>query len=100
MNPINKIIQIINHRIIYRTKWWDDFWGGSTKLWNINEFNIQVVNLGSNSGLYSFNYDGIPIKGLNWALGPQSLLHDFNLLKNYYSYIGYKGIVFIRTIDT
>lgn len=95
MKIVRKICQIINHRVIYKTKWWDTFWGGTTKFWNIKEFNLQVVNLGSNSGKYSFCYERLPIKGQNWAIGPQSLVHDFSLLRNYFSYIGQRGIVLI-----
>ena len=56
---------------------------------------MDVVNLGSNSGLYAFDYNGLDITGMNWAVGPQSLVHDFNVLKNYFSYIKEGGIVII-----
>lgn len=61
----------------------------------MNRFNLDVVNLGSNSGKYAFDYDGLDIAGMNWAVGPQSLVHDFNILKNYFSYLGSGASVII-----
>ena len=48
--------------------------------------NIDIVNLGSSSGNFDFEYDK-SIKGLNWALAPQTLYYDFNILKQYYSFL-------------
>ena len=65
------------------TDWYrEGFWKGTTKFWNIPSCDYEVINLGSNSGKYAFCYDGLPVKGMNWAIGPQSLVHDFNILKN------------------
>ena len=78
------------------TDWYcEDFWKGTTKFWNITSCDYEVVNLGSNSGKYAFCYDGLSVKGMNWAIGPQSLVHDFNILKNYFSYLKEGGIVLI-----
>jgi len=82
----SKIYSLLS-RVIRRTNWHDQYWAGVTKFWDINTFNFDVVNLGSNSGKYAFNYNGLNITGMNWAIGPQSLLHDFNILKNYFSYL-------------
>ena len=81
---------------IKQTEWYKSYvWGGSTKFWSHNQFQLDVVNLGSGAGVNAFVYDNLTIKGANWALGPQSLLHDFNILKNYFSYISEGGIVII-----
>ena len=78
------------------TDWYrEGFWKGTTKFWNIPSCDYEVINLGSNSGKYSFCYEESPVKGMNWAIGPQSLVHDFNLLKNYFSYLKEGGIVLI-----
>lgn len=95
---INKIKQRIIGRInntISSTNWFNSYWGGATKFWNIDSFDIDIINLGSNSGVYSFKYSNLPIKGLNLALGPQSLVHDFNILKNYFSCLKPNGYVII-----
>lgn len=57
------------------------------KFWNHKDFNIDVVNLGSTSGLNAFNYEDLPLKGYNWALGRNPLVADFEVLNNYYSYL-------------
>ena len=86
MNKIIVKIKSLLNRLIQQTKWYNDFWGGALKIYNLNTFGLQVVNLGSGSAVHNFNYDGINLKCFNFALGPQSLLHDFNIVKNYFSY--------------
>ena len=96
MRKIRNIIDRIANRIIVKTVWYrEEFWKGTTKFWNISSCDYDVVNLGSNTGKYAFNYDNMPIKGQNWAVGSQSLVHDFNILKNYFSYLKEGGIVLI-----
>lgn len=75
------------NKVIRHTKWYEQYWNGVQKFWYLNRFNLDAVNLGSNSGKYAFNYEGLDIAGMNWAVGPQSLVHDFNILKNYFSYL-------------
>ena len=90
-----RVIDFIN-KIIRHTDWYNKtFWNGATKFWSQNQFGLDVVNLGSGAGVHAFNYDGMRIKGANWALGPQSLVHDYNILKNYFSYIKDGGYVII-----
>ena len=48
---------------------------------------LDIVNLGSSSGKYAFDYKDLKIKGGNWALAPQTLYYDFNILKQYHSYL-------------
>ena len=72
--------------------------GGASKFWGINQFGLDVINLGSGAGLHAFCYDDLEgVKGMNWALAPQSLLHDFNILRNYFSYL-HKGAFVIIPI--
>lgn len=96
MGKIVNLINRVTNKILMSTDWYrEGFWKGTTKFWNIPSCDYEVVNLGSNSGKYAFCYDESPIKGMNWAIGPQSLVHDFNLLKNYFSYLKEGGIVLI-----
>lgn len=89
------ITNIINS-IIRHTDWYNNiFWTGATKFWNQTQFGLDIVNLGSGAGVYAFNYDELSIKGSNWALGPQSLIHDLNILRNYFSYLKEGGFVII-----
>ena len=92
---MKSIVERACNKIIRHTQWYDRYWGGVQKFWYLRRFNLDVVNLGSNSGLYAFNYDGLDIAGMNWAIGPQSLAHDFNVLKNYFSYLRIGAIVII-----
>lgn len=93
---ISTFIRLASNKIINHTQWYDRYWGGVIKFWRTNQFNLDCVNLGSNSGLYGFDYTQIGgVQGANWALGPQSLVHDFNILKNYFSYLKEGGTVFI-----
>ena len=92
---MKNIIERICNKIVRHTKWYDQYWNGVQKFWYLNHFNLDVVNLGSNSGKYAFCYDGLNVAGMNWAVGPQSLVHDFNILKNYYSYLGTGAVVLI-----
>lgn len=57
--------------------------------------NYDVVNLGSSSALFCFNYEGLDIKAFNWALKPQSMEYSFKVLKQYFSILRQNGIVII-----
>lgn len=93
---ISTFIRLASNKMINQAQWYDRYWGGVIKFWRTNQFNLDCINLGSNSGLYGFDYTQIEgVQGANWALGPQSLVHDFNILKNYFSYLKEGGTVFI-----
>lgn len=57
------------------------------KFWDLDTFNLDVVNLGSTSGVRSFDYAGVPVKGANWALRRNYLFGDRAILENYLSYL-------------
>ncbi|MBR2261334.1 MAG: hypothetical protein IJ916_06500 [Paludibacteraceae bacterium] len=90
----NYFIRFCN-KIVRHTDWYNNiYWGGVSKFWRQNTFGLEVVNLGSGAGVNAFVYDQ-NVKGANWALSPQSLLHDYDILKNYFSYIREGGYVLI-----
>lgn len=90
----NYFIRFCN-KIVRHTDWYNNiYWGGVSKFWRQNTFGLEVVNLGSGPALYSFNYEENK-KCANWALWPQSLVHDYNILRNYFSYIKEGGYVLI-----
>ena len=62
------------------------------------ERNFDIVNLGSSSAKFAFNYDGLPIKAMNWAQAPQTLTEDFILLKGCHSILRKNGIVLITIL--
>lgn len=58
-------------------------------------FNLDIVNTGSNSSFYGFDYVGLNIRAANFAMRPQSLNQDLNMLKMFESYIKPKGTILI-----
>lgn len=92
-----KKIEIIFNRIIRHTRWYNDkFWNGALKFGR-QTFNTEIVCLGSGAAVHDFNFEGLQLKGANWALSPQSLVHDYSILRNYFSYLK-EGAVVIITI--
>lgn len=81
--------------LYYSNPCYKSIFGYSYKFWEGVASNLDVVNLGSNTGLYGFRYDGLPVKAANWALGPQSLNQDLMILKTYSSYIRPRGTVLV-----
>jgi hypothetical protein len=80
---INKIWnKILKYSPFYTSKFSD-----CDKFWRLSTFNIDLVNLGSSSGKYAFDYSDIPLKASNWAMGPQALALDYAILQNYCSYL-------------
>lgn len=88
---------------IYATEWYKGFFVGADgetypdNNWyrKHEERNFDLINLGSSGGKWAFDYSGFNIKAMNWAQQPQTLLEDFNLLRNYHSILKKGGIVLI-----
>ena len=89
---IRKKIKKILNALVRRTPWFNrTFFEDCKKFWQYNTFNTEIVNLGSTSALYAFNYDDIGIKAANWAISRNPLLGDLAILKNYSGYLNTKG---------
>lgn len=58
-------------------------------------FDLQVVNLGSTSGVCAFDYSGLPVHAENWALRQNPLAADVAILENYSSFLSAKGATVI-----
>lgn len=56
---------------------------------------LQLVNLGSNHPKFGFDYDGLDIKAMNWAVGPQSLEYDFAILRRECHHLAVNAVVLI-----
>lgn len=75
-------------RIIRRGSWYNNIlFPDCKKFWEYRVFNTDIVNLGSTSALYSFNYDGLGLKAANWALRAHPLSGDYAIIKNYFGYL-------------
>lgn len=56
---------------------------------------LQLVNLGSNHPKFGFHYDGLNVKAMNWAVGPQSLEYDFAILRKECHHLADNAVVLI-----
>lgn len=56
---------------------------------------LQLVNLGSNHPKFGFNYEGLNMKAMNWAVGPQSLEYDFAILRKECHHLADNAVVLI-----
>jgi len=92
---LRKIRYLINTFLVLNNAWYKDFFQNCLKFWKRFDFDLDVVNLGSNSAFYGFDYKELPIKGANWAMQPQSFPQDLAILKNYFSYLGHRAIILI-----
>ena len=56
---------------------------------------LQLVNLGSNHPKFGFDYNGLGVKAMNWAVGPQSLEYDFAILRKECYHLADRAVVLI-----
>ena len=88
--------------LLYKTNWYKSFFVDMDheiypdNEWyrNHEERNFDIVNLGSLSAKYAFNYTDFNIKALNWAQ-PQTLPEDYQILRHYHSILKKGGYVII-----
>lgn len=57
--------------------------------------NLEVVNLGSNHPKFAFDYSDLSVKGMNWAVGPQTFEYDYMILKKFHSFLTIGATVII-----
>lgn len=92
--------------VLYRTAWYKAmFLDAEHELYPSNywyrehsERNYDVVNLGSSGGKWAFDYAAAGVKGMNWAQQPQTLVEDYNLLRNFHSILRRGGYVLITVM--
>lgn len=60
-----------------------------------DERNFDLVNLGSSSARYAFDYSGEPVRAMNWSSGTQTLIDDYKLVQNFHSILKENGTVLI-----
>lgn len=58
-----------------------------------DERNFDIVALGSSGAKWAYEFK--EVKGMNWANAPQTLVEDYNLLRNFHSILKEGGIVLI-----
>lgn len=104
MNKLMKIpfaLPLFLNRLVKKTNWYNNVNPDKSNYLD-NEWyrshlerNYDVVNVGSSSAVFAFDYTGLNVKAFNWAMQPQSLEYSFKILKMYFSILGQKGIVLI-----
>lgn len=98
INPVTKFNSLVKRTPWYRGKFVDV----ESKIfpdlrWSAKhiERNFDVVNLGSSSSFWGFDYDGLDISGMNWAQAPQLLQNDLRILENFHSILKPAGTVIV-----
>lgn len=86
--------------LIRRTNWYknlfvDDIYPGNIWYREHEERNFDLVVLGSSGAKWAFEFSEQNIKAMNWAQQPQTLVEDYNLLRNFHSILRKGGVVLI-----
>lgn len=98
MSLKNNIKRVLNG-LIRKGYWYNNcLFADCSKFWTYGTFNTDVINLGSTSALNAFCYEGLDIKGGNFALGHHPLSGDLAILRNYFSYLKTEGSTVIITL--
>lgn len=86
---ISRIIHSVLNKVARRSYWYNNIvFADCAKFWYHRTFDMDVVNLGSSSALAAFDYSAFPqLKTANWAMAPQTLVADFEILRNYSCYL-------------
>lgn len=81
---MNNYIRRKLNDIILKSQWYDEVaFRDCRKFWELKDEKFDVVNLGSSSGVYDFDYSDVEMSCANWALAPQSTTGDFAILKQF-----------------
>lgn len=97
---LSKVYDVLNDKV-KQTNWYKNQLVDTslfpTNDWyrNNTERNFDIVNIGSSSAVFAFDYTQINTHGLNWAGKPQSLELGFKIIKNFFSILRKDGIVCI-----
>lgn len=95
---IRKTFQVLN-KLVKHGNWFNEKkFPDCRKFTEHSTFNLDVINLGSTSGVYAFNYQGLNIKAANWAMSHNPLACDEAILKNYVSFFKSEGTIAILSL--
>jgi hypothetical protein len=73
----------------------NDIYPGNVWYREHNDRNYDLVVLGSSGAKWAFDFSDCNIKAMNWAQQPQTLVEDYNLLRNFHSILRRNGTVII-----
>lgn len=86
--------------VLKNTNWYknlfvEDIYPGNIWYREHEERNFDLVTLGSSGAKWAFDFSSCSIKAMNWAQQPQTLVEDYNLLRNFHSILRKGGFVII-----
>lgn len=85
--------------IVRKSYWFNQIaFSDCQKFWDHDEYNLDLVNLGSSSAKFGFDYSDIDLRTANWAMAPQTFVGDRAILANYLSFLKPEKAVVILTI--
>lgn len=79
----------------YKNLFIEDIYPGNIWYREHDDRNFDLVALGSSGAKWAFDFNDCPIKAMNWAQQPQTLVEDYNLLRNFHSILRKGGYVII-----
>ncbi len=88
MSIKTKVMNVLN-MYVKKSYWYNNIiFDNCSKFWQHSTFELDIINLGSTSALSAFDYTAFPsLKTANWAMSPQTLVADYQILRNYSSYL-------------
>lgn len=90
---MNRLTYYLNKRL-KKSYWYKNIlFKDCEKFWHIQDEVYDIVNLGSNSGVYDFDYTNISLKCANWAFGPQTINGDWAILRQFKKNLDRKSVV-------
>lgn len=86
--------------LLKKTNWYknlfvEDIYPGNYWYRDHDERNFDLIVLGSSSAKWAFDFSEVDLKAMNWAQQPQTLVEDYNLLRNFHSILRKGGTVII-----
>lgn len=85
---IKNLIKKRLNNLIKKSYWYQNIaFSDCKKIWDIKESNLDIINIGSSSGKFAFDYNYCHVKAFNFAMSPQTLYIDLEILKKYSKYL-------------
>lgn len=96
---MKKILRLLLFPLLFLNKWYKKTNHYNNQFIDVRKFtgrqaftldiphDLDIINLGSNQPKFAFDYTGVDIKGMNWAVGPQTLEYDYMILKKFHSFL-------------
>jgi hypothetical protein len=74
------LLVVLCNEGIKQTLWYENRFGDALKFRSSPQ-DLDIINIGSNSGKYGFDFTHSGLKGMNYAVGPQTIAFDCRVLR-------------------